>query len=246
MTNGIVNPTPRLEARIRTGSGLYLVGPRDTWEMGSLLAELVEAPFSEPGIAKTVDIEIGGMFFGSAPGLSLSPARVNQLSERKANLTIAMRTTDVGVVGREPPVDARNSDRTSVSVSFRVSGLFEPDEFTERVGLRPTRATRRQDPRRLMARVSTWRLEAGPIVADDFSALATNELLAEVLPSAAAIKSAVRETGTRSAIHFAGMYGDVVPKLTVARGQMTSIAQFECWLDYSLIVVRGSGDNLEF
>jgi hypothetical protein len=71
-------------------------------------------------------------------------------------------------------------------------------------------------------------------------------LLADLLPHAAAIKAAVRETGVRTAFHFGGTYGDVVPKLKIEREQMASIAQLECSLDYSLMVVREIGDVLQF
>jgi hypothetical protein len=244
--NEMVNPTPRLEAHVRTDARVFVVGPRDTWEMESLLDELIERLAHDPAIGSKAEVELRGMFFGSAPGLHLAPAKVRQLADTGASLQISLRTMDVGVIGREPRANARDTDRTEVGVSFRVKGLFEPDDFTERVPLRPTKTSRRQDARRLMARVSTWRLQIGPFVGDEFPESATDQLLTQLEPHADAIKRAVSETRTQSAIHFGATYGDVVPSLTLTHEQIATIAKLACWLDFSVMVVRESEDVLEF
>jgi hypothetical protein len=246
MSEGIVNPIPRLEATLRSQSGVRIVGPTDTWEIGSLIDNLgVHAP-TDAGSVLPSDIEIRGMFFGSAPGLSLPPSRVRDLARARTSLVIALRTTDFGVIGRDTPVAARDADRTILSVSFRVKGLFEPDDFSRRVGLVPTKISRRQQPRRLMARVSTWRLEVGPQAGGAFAPSATEHLLSQLEPHTDSIRSAVRETGTRSAFTFAAVYGDIVPSLSVSADVMTRIAELESWLDFSLMVVREDRDILEF
>lgn len=138
------NPTPRLEARLRTRSGLFAVGPRDTLEMSALLDEVVQQ-LPEDVDGGTSIIEMAGMFFGSAPGITVAPTTVRRLAKARASLAVLLRTTDVGPLGRlEPPALVKDVDPTTVSVSFRARGLFEPDAFSSRVGLIPTKTSRRR------------------------------------------------------------------------------------------------------
>jgi len=97
-----------------------------------------------------------------------------------------------------------------------------------------------------MARVSTWRLELGPIAAGEFPSWATDQLLARLQPRADALRAAVAEVGARSAITFAGAYGDVVPQLVIQSELIAQIAELGSWLDFSLMVVREDTSFLEF
>lgn len=191
-------------------------------------------------------IEVSGIFFGSPPGLSLSADRVKLLSDLDTSLSITLRTTVVGPLGHETAQHADGAERSTVSVSYRVKGMFEPDEFSNRVGLQPTKTSRRQEHRRLMARFSTWRIELGPFVAQEFPTSATDELLDRVLPHAGVLHSTVQATSTRAAIHFAARYGVVVPALHVTREQVRRIGALGCWLDFSILVLREDAEHLEF
>ena len=235
------DPTPLLSAQLLShGVEKRVLGPARTWDFAPLLEELVASVPANGSSQAT--IALSGTFGGTPPGLGISPETVRRLARASVCLSLVLRVDDAYV----PSSAAATRRRPLTHVRFFVSGLFEPDEFTRRVHVVPTRTTRRDQSRRLKARVSTWDLSAAQREAEEFPPTATDDLLTVLGPVAQEITSAVATLGVRSAVRYTASVEEAMPPLRLSASQVAGIADLQCWLDVGFLRARENDTFIEF
>lgn len=246
MQEGIQNPTPIITGKLRGVRYAVEVGPRATWHFEEILMELLSTLKATKDTVGQPTVELIAMFAGSAPGLELPPDRVDWLAETGANLVVSAVPLELGLLERQRSAQRLGRILSELSVSFRVRGDFEPDAFSKSVGIKATSSSRKDEPRRLKARVSTWRCQVGPFPLEEFPAWAIDQLLLELLPRAADIHTAVRELELETAFRFSAVCVDVCPRLNLSAAQIAGIAKLSTSLEYAMTVPREDEDFIEF
>jgi len=239
------DPIPILAAEVRRGESLTALPPRPDWDARDLVEQAARLLEGDMGGGER-SIEVSGKFAGAAPGLVLEPELVRRLAAARTSLGIRLESLEIGRAVRATRARREGRTNSQVSVHLLVRGDFEPDVFTNRIGIHPTSTVRKEQPRRLMARFDTWKYKIGPLSVAHFPAWAADQLLEQLLPRANAIRAAVGEFSLRSSFTFSAACEDVAPTLLISPGQLAGITELETHLEFAVTVVRENETFLEF
>jgi len=237
------DPVPFLTGRLSRPGGSTQLRARSAWDFAELVREaLAIVPASASAPDDSVKIDLVGSFTGPPPSAELSRDMVVRLAETNVTLSISLEPSWRQRLSN----DSRAPSETESKLFFSVSGHFDPNAFTQTVGVSPTSVVREGEPRLLIPRVSVWSLKRGPFTGHEIPVDAIEALLGELVPRAAVIRSATNDANVTSSFGVFIDLADVAPTFRLSSRHFVGLARLGSSVEYSVSILRESSAVLEF
>lgn len=199
-----------------------------------------------PGSADGVEVQISAHFAGAAPALTLDPLALQRLADAGAALGLTLRPLDLLTAAKVRATRQQGRRDSEMTLSYRVTGQFAPDDFSKSVGIEPSGVVRQGEARRAPARSSLWKVQIGPVSLTVFPETTADHLLAKLEAHSSQLKTTTSRLGLGSFFRYSIVYVDGIPTVRVSREQLRRISNLQCTLQIITSVPRESESTIEF